>query len=479
MVLAPEHPLVDELVPAGGWPEGTKDAWTGGAATPQEAVTAYRRAASRKNDVERQSEGKDKTGVFTGGWATNPVTGTRIPVFVADYVLMGYGTGAIMAVPGQDERDWDFAKAFDLPIIRTVQPTDDHDLDTAFTGEGPAINSAQRRAQPRRARRRRGQGADHRLARGEGPRRAHGHLQAARLAVQPAALLGRAVPGRLRRGRHRARRARLDAARRAARGARLQPEDLRPRRREQRARAAAVAGRRVGARRPRPRRRPRHPALPPRDQHDAQLGRVVLVLPALPRPGEQRRARRPRQRVVLDGAARRAGRRRPRGHPRPGRRRPLRRRRRARRAAPALRAVLAQGAARPGPPEQRRAVPHLLQPGLHPGRRLHATAAAQSVEATEVEEAADGSLHLARPAGHPRVRQDRQVAEEHGQPRRDVRRVRRRHLPALRDGPGPAGAEQAVGHPGRRRQPAVPAAAVAQRRRRGDRCGRRRRHPDG
>ncbi|KRE61595.1 leucine--tRNA ligase [Nostocoides sp. Soil756] len=141
MVLAPEHPLVDELVPAGGWPEGTQDAWTGGAATPREAVDGYRRAASRKNDVERQSEGKDKTGVFTGGWATNPVTGTRIPVFVADYVLMGYGTGAIMAVPAQDERDWDFAKAFDLPIIRTVQPSEDHDLDTAFTGQGPAINS--------------------------------------------------------------------------------------------------------------------------------------------------------------------------------------------------------------------------------------------------------------------------------------------------------------------------------------------------
>ncbi|HSO65935.1 MAG TPA: leucine--tRNA ligase [Ornithinibacter sp.] len=142
MVLAPEHPLVDELVPAGGWPEGTKDAWTGGAATPQEAVTAYRRDASRKSDVERQSEGKDKTGVFTGGWATNPVTGTRIPVFVADYVLMGYGTGAIMAVPAQDERDWDFATAFELPIIRTVQPAEGHDLSTAFTGDGPAINSA-------------------------------------------------------------------------------------------------------------------------------------------------------------------------------------------------------------------------------------------------------------------------------------------------------------------------------------------------
>ncbi|MFQ6170346.1 leucine--tRNA ligase [Oryzobacter sp. R7] len=142
MVLAPEHPLVDELVPADGWPEGTKDAWTGSAATPAEAVDAYRRAASRKSDVERQTEGKDKTGVFTGGWAVNPVTGTTIPVFVADYVLMGYGTGAIMAVPGQDERDWDFATAFDLPIIRTVQPSEGHDETTAFTGDGPAVNSA-------------------------------------------------------------------------------------------------------------------------------------------------------------------------------------------------------------------------------------------------------------------------------------------------------------------------------------------------
>ena len=142
MVLAPEHPLVDELVPDGGWPEGTKEGWTGGAATPSEAVTAYRRAAARMSEIERQSEGKDKTGIFTGGWAVNPVNGTRIPVFVADYVLMGYGTGAIMAVPGQDQRDWEFATAFDLPIIRTVQPAEGHDLDTAYTGEGPAVNSS-------------------------------------------------------------------------------------------------------------------------------------------------------------------------------------------------------------------------------------------------------------------------------------------------------------------------------------------------
>ena len=142
MVVAPEHPLLGVLVPEGSWPEGTKPAWTGGEAGPQAAVTAYQRSASRKSEVERQSEGKDKTGVFTGLWATNPVTGQRIPVFVADYVLMGYGTGAIMAVPGQDERDWDFATRFDLPIVRTVQPSEGHPDDQAFTGEGPAINSA-------------------------------------------------------------------------------------------------------------------------------------------------------------------------------------------------------------------------------------------------------------------------------------------------------------------------------------------------
>ncbi|WP_353510974.1 leucine--tRNA ligase [Intrasporangium sp.] len=146
MVLAPEHPLVGALVPEGDWPEGTKDVWTGDDATaqssPRAAVAAYQLAASRKGDVERQTEGKDKTGVFTGSWATNPVTGESIPVFVADYVLMGYGTGAIMAVPGQDTRDWEYAEKFELPIIRTVQPIEGHPDDEPFTGEGPAINSA-------------------------------------------------------------------------------------------------------------------------------------------------------------------------------------------------------------------------------------------------------------------------------------------------------------------------------------------------
>ncbi|CCH35726.1 leucine--tRNA ligase [Actinosynnema sp. NPDC047251] len=123
VVLAPEHPLVDEIA----------------AADRVGAIAEYRRAVARKSDLDRQ-ENKEKTGVFTGAHAVNPVTGAEIPVYVADYVLMGYGTGAIMAVPGQDQRDWDFATAFDLPIIRTVRPPDGFEGE-AYTGTGPAVNS--------------------------------------------------------------------------------------------------------------------------------------------------------------------------------------------------------------------------------------------------------------------------------------------------------------------------------------------------
>ena len=142
MVLAPEHPLVDQLVPDGGWPDGTKPEWTGGATTPREAVAAYRQSASRKSEVERQMEGRDKTGVFVGVTARNPVNGDEIPVFVADYVLFGYGTGAIMGVPGQDPRDWEFATRFGLPIVRTVQPPAGHPDDEAYLGDGPSIASS-------------------------------------------------------------------------------------------------------------------------------------------------------------------------------------------------------------------------------------------------------------------------------------------------------------------------------------------------
>ena len=142
-VLSPEHPLLAEPgeLPA-KWPEGTQSAWTGGHTTPADAVRAYQDRAAALSDGDRTAEDREKTGVFTGLFAVNPMDGREIPVFTADYVLMGYGTGAIMAVPAEDDRDWDFARAFDLPIIRTVQPPADHSPDTAYTGEGTKINSA-------------------------------------------------------------------------------------------------------------------------------------------------------------------------------------------------------------------------------------------------------------------------------------------------------------------------------------------------
>ncbi|WP_149202785.1 leucine--tRNA ligase [Actinotalea subterranea] len=139
MVVAPEHPLLDE-VPA-EWPDGTHKTWTGGHRTPVAAVAEYRTASAAKTAVERQADAGRKTGVFTGHLAINPVNGEPIPVFTADYVLMGYGTGAIMAVPAQDERDWQFAEAFELPVVRTVAPPEGWE-GGAYTGDGPAINSS-------------------------------------------------------------------------------------------------------------------------------------------------------------------------------------------------------------------------------------------------------------------------------------------------------------------------------------------------
>ncbi|MGC5001107.1 leucine--tRNA ligase [Streptomyces sp. NBC_00353] len=147
MVLAPEHDLVERIIPA-AWPEGTHPVWTGGHASPAEAVTAYRKQAAAKSDVERQAEAKDKTGVFTGAYATNPVSGDKVPVFIADYVLMGYGTGAIMAVPAHDARDFAFARAFELPMRCVVEPSDDRGTDPstwddAFASyEAKLVNSA-------------------------------------------------------------------------------------------------------------------------------------------------------------------------------------------------------------------------------------------------------------------------------------------------------------------------------------------------
>ena len=139
VVLAPEHSMVTDAC-APSWPDGTQPAWRAGAASPRAVVAAYQRAAAARPGTERATTAPPKSGVFTGVWATNPVNGARLPVFVADYVRTDYGTGAIMAVPGQDPRDWEFAEALDLPIVRTVQPPASFD-GKAYTGEGRAINS--------------------------------------------------------------------------------------------------------------------------------------------------------------------------------------------------------------------------------------------------------------------------------------------------------------------------------------------------
>ena len=126
-VLAPEHPLVGRIT--------TPDR--------QGSVSAYVAKASNRSDMDRQlSAEKEKTGVFTGAYAINPVNNERIEIWVADYVLMSYGTGAIMAVPAHDERDHAFARAFDLPIIEVIGAPEGHDIQqAAWTGDGPAVNS--------------------------------------------------------------------------------------------------------------------------------------------------------------------------------------------------------------------------------------------------------------------------------------------------------------------------------------------------
>ncbi len=125
MVLAPEHPLVDAVTA----PERRAE------------VTAYRDAATRKSDLQRQELEKDKTGVFTGGHAVNPVNGERLPIWIADYVLMSYGTGAIMAVPAHDARDWTFARTYTLPIREVISGGDVSKEAFVETGHGTVVNS--------------------------------------------------------------------------------------------------------------------------------------------------------------------------------------------------------------------------------------------------------------------------------------------------------------------------------------------------
>jgi leucyl-tRNA synthetase len=125
MVMAPEHPLVEDVT--------TKDR--------RDDVTAYRNAAARKSDLQRQELDKEKTGVFTGGYAINPVNRERLPIWIADYVLMGYGTGAIMAVPAHDERDWSFARTYSLPIREVIAGGEVEKEAFVTTEKGTVVNS--------------------------------------------------------------------------------------------------------------------------------------------------------------------------------------------------------------------------------------------------------------------------------------------------------------------------------------------------
>lgn len=138
-VVSPEHPLLAYAPQT--WEKNIPQEWKGGYETPSEAIRAYREISEAKTAKDRAEDTGSKTGVFTGLYATNPITGAQLPIFTADYVLMGYGTGAIMAVPGGDQRDYDFATAYGLPVIYTVEPLKDSgdNLDN-YQGKAPFVS---------------------------------------------------------------------------------------------------------------------------------------------------------------------------------------------------------------------------------------------------------------------------------------------------------------------------------------------------
>ncbi len=176
MVVSPEHPIIDK------YKDELKN-W--------DAIAAYRDEAAKKSDFERAELAKEKTGVqIEGLTAINPVNGKEIPIWISDYVLMSYGTGAIMAVPAHDERDWEFAKKFNLPLIQVVAKNGEKvDINAAaFTdvATGVLINSDFLNGLEVKGR----QGKDDRVLRGEEDRYREDQLQAERLGILPSALLG-------------------------------------------------------------------------------------------------------------------------------------------------------------------------------------------------------------------------------------------------------------------------------------------------
>ena len=296
----PEHPLVDALDRAGLARAAPGRCGPALHATPAEAVAAYRAAAAAKTDLARQAEDREKTGVFTGSFAVNPANGDLIPIFVADYVLMGYGTGAIMAVPGQDERDWEFAERV-RPAHRAHGAAAGRLGGRRLPGRGPGHQQRERQLDLDGLGVADGQGR-HRSPgwRPTGHGRATDDLPAAGLVVQPPALLGRAVPDRLRRRpaspsacRSRCCPSRCRRSTTSGPSA-LDPDDATSEPELPLSRVEWWASGRAGPGR-------RADALPARAQRDAAVGRLVLVRAALPGSDQREPLRRSRGRAVLDG----------------------------------------------------------------------------------------------------------------------------------------------------------------------------------
>ena len=448
MVLAPEHPLVDKLT-APAWPDGTPGSWTGGAAAPAEAVADYRARTAGMAEAER-AEGRDKTAVYLGCEAVVPVNGSRVPVFVADYVLMDYGTGAVMGVPGEDQRDWELAEKYGLGIIRTVQPPPGHPAGEAYSGEGPSINSgfldglgvAEAKARVIEWLEEKGSGSGavtYKLRDWLFSRQRywgepfpvvfddHG---------LPVALPESELPLEL-----------------------PDLDDWAPRSLDEDSEPELPLGR-----------------VPDWAEAELDLGdgprRYRRELNTMPQWAGScwyylRYLDPTNSEALVDPAVERYWMADPSpGGPRRGG--PVRGRGGARRAAPALRPVLAQGPLRPGPRVGARAVPAAGQPGLHPGRGLPGRTGRVRARGGGGGHGR-GRFHAPGPPRHPGVRQDGQVAEELGHPRRHVRGLRGRHAAPLRDVHGPRRPGPALGDPLGGGVPADASAGVAQRGGRGHR----------
>ena len=443
-------------IAAGPGRTGTDPRWTGGAATPAEAVADYRAGGGAQVRAGPAGEQGQDRRLHRAPTPSTRSTTPGIPVFIADYVLMGYGTGAIMAVPGQDTRDWDFATAFGLPIVRTVQPPADHPDGEAFTGDGPGDQQRQRRDLPERDGCRRGQGGDHRLA--GGPGRGRGARTQYKLRDwlfsrqrywgEPFPIVYDADGARDRAARRRSCRWRC------------------PR---------STTTRRSPSTRTTPTSEPEPPLARATEWVDGRrwtwatgpqrYRRELNVMPQWAGSCwyELRYLDPTNDKTFVDPDVEQywMGK-------DPARRRTTPAASTCTSAASSTRCCTC---CTPGS-GTRCCTTWATSAREEPFRRLFNQGYIQAyaytdergvyVPAEEVVEAADGvGFTWNGAAGAPGVREDGQVAEQRGDARRDVRALRRRHVPAVRDGHGPDGHLPALADPRRRRLAALPAAAVA------------------